>query len=145
MYIDSCVLALFNKWPGNIFRFGLNLPKRIVCQFSQLLLILCGYHFKSHDYILKLENKKYYSVRRNVKMWQIQLYIEYKHMRKAYFHFLFLCRNRELKNDIKYSSDLSNPGSRKDQKHAGEAVRWKHNLKSNRSRKYHMKQVNHSA
>jgi len=55
-------------------------------------------------------------------MCQIQLYIENKYMRKAYFNFLFLCRNRELKNYLKYSSDRCNCGSRRDQRHSGEAI-----------------------
>lgn len=63
-------------------------------------------------------------------------------MRKTYFHFLFLCRNRELKNGLKYSSDLCNSGSRNAQSHTVEVIRLRHSLKSNGARKYCKKQAN---
>lgn len=135
---------MFINQMGNNFRFGLELPKQIICQFSQLLLILNGYHFKIHYCILKQQNKKQATVRRNVKMWQIQLYIENKHMRKTYFNFLFLCRNREFKNGLKYSSDLCNSGSRNAQSHTVEVIRLRHSLKSNGARRYCKKHANKS-
>lgn len=99
-------LVVFNKSPGDNFRFGLIFQRTIGWQVSQLLL--CGYHFKIHNYTFKLENKNLYRMRRNVKMWQTKLHTESKSMRKAYFYFLFLCRNNEVKNYLKYSFDLCN-------------------------------------
>lgn len=63
-------------------------------------------------------------------------------MRKTYFHFLFLCRNNEMKNYFKYSFDLWNSCQKNSQRNSGETVRKRHSQKSNGAVKYHNKQVN---